>query len=91
MGAKKGTIPPNAGKGRPKGSKNKLSVDLRALIEAALHDVGGREYLAQQATDNPAAFMALVGKLVPKDIKLEGELRVSLESLILKSYQDAGR
>lgn len=41
------------------------------MIEAALEDAGGRAYLAQQAKENPAAFMALVGKILPKEIKAE--------------------
>lgn len=32
-GAPKGTMPPNAGKGRPKGSKNKYTVDVRVLAQ----------------------------------------------------------
>jgi hypothetical protein len=32
-GAPKGTMPPNAGKGRPKGSKNLVSHDVRALAQ----------------------------------------------------------
>lgn len=32
-GAPKGTMPPNAGKGRPKGSKNLIKYDVRALAQ----------------------------------------------------------
>lgn len=35
MAAPKGTIPPNAGKGRPKGSKNKASAKKAAEIAAS--------------------------------------------------------
>lgn len=46
------------------------------MIEGALADAGGRTYLAQQAAENPAAFMNLVGKLLPKDInaKVAGDM-----------------
>ena len=37
------------------------------MILAALNGVGGKEYLIQQAKSNPVAFMALVGKIVPRD------------------------
>ena len=57
--------PPNAGKGRVKGVPNKLTKELKAMILGALDDAGGQAYLAQQAQDNPAAFMTLVGKVLP--------------------------
>ncbi len=38
QGAPKGTMPPNAGKGRPKGSKNKLSKHRQALTSVMTFD-----------------------------------------------------
>jgi len=35
------------------------------MILGALNEVGGMDYLAQQATANPAAFMTLLGKVLP--------------------------
>lgn len=64
-------LPPNAGKGRPKGALNKVTSDLREMTLGALAEVGGQKYLAQQAIENPSAFMSLVGKLFPKEIKAE--------------------
>lgn len=62
--------------GRRKGTLNKVSADLKEMIEGALSDAGGREYLAKQAAESPAAFLGLVGKLLPKDInaKVAGEM-----------------
>jgi hypothetical protein len=37
MPAPKGTRPPAAGKGRPKGARNKLTRDIREMIRAALN------------------------------------------------------
>lgn len=54
--------------GRTKGTPNKFNADLRDMIQGALNDVGGRDYLAAQARDNPAAFLTLVGKTLPKEI-----------------------
>jgi hypothetical protein len=65
MPAPKGTRPPAAGKGRPKGAKNKMSGALKDMIIGALDDAGGQQYLVEQATKNPAAFMTLLGKLLP--------------------------
>lgn len=63
--------PPAAGKGRPKGAKNKTTTKVKEMILAALdeaHPEGGIAYLKQQATANPAAFMTLVGKVLPLQV-----------------------
>lgn len=46
----------------------KSAVELRRMIRIALKDVGGVEYLKQQAEDNPVAFMTLIGKIIPKEV-----------------------
>lgn len=58
----------NAGKGRPKGSPNKLTADVKAMILAALDKAGGIEYLVKQSEENPTAFLTLVGKVLPLSI-----------------------
>lgn len=39
------------------------------MILGALDDAGGQAYLARQADENPGAFLALVGKILPKNIE----------------------
>jgi hypothetical protein len=56
------------GPGRPKGSQNKLTSDVRAMVRKALEGVGGVAYLKAQALENPSAFLTLVGKLIPHEI-----------------------
>ncbi len=63
-----GRKPPNAGKGRPKGSKNKVTADVKAMILGALSKAGGEQYLLEQAKANPNAFLTLVGKVLPKEV-----------------------
>jgi len=67
MPASKGTRPPNAGKGRPKGARNTMTKNLRGMILGALDDAGGQAYLTEQAQSNPTAFMALLGKVLPPE------------------------
>ena len=65
---KLGAVTPNrgrAGMGRPPGVPNKATKALKEMILGALSDVGGQEYLARQAEENPPAFMTLVGKVLP--------------------------
>ena len=63
--------PPRAGMGRPKGSKNILSQDVKTMIIEAFQVAGGVDYLAAQAVANPAAFLALFGKLVTTHVVAE--------------------
>lgn len=63
--------------GRTKGKPNKITADLRAMIEGALSDAGGRDYLASQAKESPAAFLNLVGKLLPKDMNVAVDIALS--------------
>jgi hypothetical protein len=56
------------GPGRPKGSPNAITRDLKEMILGALDDAGGRKYLAAQAVLNPGPFLTLVGKCLPREI-----------------------
>lgn len=71
MAAKKGTMPPAAGKGRKPGSKNRLPLEVKNMVEQALTKAGGVEYLLTQAHENPRAFLTLVAKLMPQKIDAE--------------------
>lgn len=68
-----GRKPPAAGKGRPKGSKNKISSDVKAMVLEALSTAGGAGYLVAQSEKNPVAFMALVGKVLPMTVQGDPE------------------
>lgn len=57
-----------SGQGRPKGSVNRATQDIKDLVIAALHDVGGQKYLAARALDCPVAFMGLLGRVLPLQI-----------------------
>lgn len=56
------------------------------MIEAALSNVGGVSYLERQADENPVAFMGLVGKILPKDVKvdLDGTLALKIVRTFVK-------
>ena len=56
------------GGGSRKGRPNKINSDLKAMILGALDDAGGQQYLAEQARANPAAFMTLLGKVLPHQV-----------------------
>lgn len=54
--------------GRKKGSKNKITRDLKEMVLGALDKAGGQEYLVAQAEKNPTAFLTLIGKILPMQI-----------------------
>lgn len=70
-------VPDNIKKprGRPKGSKDKIQTRVKEAIEAAFSELGGVQYLVTMGKKEPKAFMALLGKVIPKEIT--GEVRVN--------------
>lgn len=79
------------GGGRPKGARNRHTVQLRDMILAALDDVGGQKYLATQAMENPAAFMALIGKVLPTTLLGSIAIDVSIELAQMQAEADRAR
>lgn len=61
------------GAGRPKGARNKLTLALKDMILQALANAGGVQYLEQQARENPNAFMQLVGRVLPLQVKEDSD------------------
>lgn len=58
------------GPGRPKGTPNKVTADIKGMVLTALNSAGGAEYLERRANDprTAAAFLGLVGKVLPMTI-----------------------
>lgn len=63
--------------GRAKGTPNKITADLKRAILEAAEAAGGEGgtagYLTRQADENPAAFMTLLGKVLPTTLNGPGE------------------
>lgn len=62
--------------GRKKGTPNKVTALLKDQIleaGAAAHKDGMVGYLTEQATENPTAFLTLLGKVLPTQIEGAGE------------------
>ncbi|MFA5135679.1 MAG: hypothetical protein WC505_07905 [Patescibacteria group bacterium] len=60
--------------GSRKGIPNKITTDLKNMVFGALHAGGGQKWLERQRDENPVAFMTLLGKFVPKDVNVGGQV-----------------
>lgn len=65
--------------GKKKGTPNKKTALLKEMILTALDDAGGIDYLRKQATNEPVAFLGLIGKILPKEIdaNVKGDIKVT--------------
>lgn len=67
----RGSKPGERRGGRKAGTPNKTTAALKDMIMTALneaHEDGGVAYLKDQATKTPAAFLTLVGKVLPLQV-----------------------
>jgi hypothetical protein len=83
---KKGKKP---GPGRPPGTPNKVTKELKDMILQALDDSGGVDYLVQRANDpkTASAFLSLIGKVLPMQVTGDPENPVGIsiiERVIVK-------
>lgn len=62
--------------GRQKGTPNKVTGEVKDMILGALTQAGGQQYLYEQSQDNPTAFLTLVGKVLPMQHNVTGEMTV---------------
>jgi hypothetical protein len=76
--------------GRAKGTVNKTTADLKGMILKALHKAGGEKYLVKQAVLNPAAFMALISKILPRDINANLDVSDALAERIKAARESKG-
>ena len=72
--------------GRTKGTPNKTTALLKDSVLLAATKAGKKRglvgYLEMQATENPAAFMTLLGKCMPTESKVtsEGKLTITVST-----------
>lgn len=67
------------GNGRT-GQPGKIPASIKEMVEKALTKAGGVDYLTEQAHKNPAAFLGLVGKIIPLQLQTDPNTVVTLLS-----------
>lgn len=70
--------------GRKRGVPNRVTGALKDRILAALDAAGGEAYLLRMAQEEPRAFLALVGRLIPQEARVTSE--TGLELVVCRSY-----
>lgn len=73
--------------GRPKGSKNKNTNEIREAIAKAFHNVNRKGYLEDMAYKQPAAFMGLVAKVIPNEVKLDVSHNINLGDAMIQAAE----
>lgn len=53
------------GRGRPKGSQNKVTLKVKEAMMEAFEKAGGVQYLVALAHEDPRTFCTLLGKMIP--------------------------
>ena len=71
--------------GRKAGAPNKTTVAVKDAILAAFDEVGGKDYLVEIARSEPKAFLTLLGKLVPAQVRVEIESS-DVPLVVLRSF-----
>lgn len=80
--------------GRKKGTKNKVTRNIKEALLQSFEHIGGFEYLATQAYENPTAYMSLLAKLLPTQLEgsAENPIRLNLSKIdddVLRQLLDA--
>lgn len=76
MAPPKGFRPPNAGKGRQRGSQNKVTKAFKEATLRVFDRLGGDDALLAWATKNPTEFYKIAARLIPHEVSHSGEIRL---------------
>lgn len=83
---------PNGGKGRPPGIPNKTTRALKEAILLAAEQTGGPDgvvgYLRRQAEEQPAAFMTLLGKVLPLTLAGDASSPITIVTGVPRAGRD---
>ena len=61
---------------RTKGAIGRLNRDMKEVIFHAFEKAGGSAYLVKQAHSEPKAFLSLLGRIVPNEVRLDANIAI---------------
>jgi hypothetical protein len=64
--------------GRPQGSRNKITKDIKACYMEVFDRMGGAEGLLKWAEENPDVFYAQISKMLPKGIEIKSDQQLAI-------------
>lgn len=65
-------------RGRPMGAKSKPIVKIKEMVEQALSELGGVDYLVEQGRQNPAQFLTLLAKVIPHQVQTDINAQIAI-------------
>jgi len=68
--------------GRRPGSLNKVTVQVKEVLDEAFERLGGVDFLSEWARENPGEFLKIWSKLIPRDLRVEAETTLTLEQIV---------
>lgn len=89
MAAPKGTMPPNAGKGRVKGSQNKVTRAFKEAVLLSFFDIGGVDALTAWGRKNLTEFYKIAARLIPYEVIGPGKNGEHLVKKVVHEHHDA--
>lgn len=72
------TLPERKKMGRPRGAKSKPIVKIKEMVEQALSELGGVDYLVEQGRKNPAQFLTLLAKVIPHQVQTDINAQIAI-------------
>lgn len=74
--------------GRPKGVNNRNNIVMKEMIEDALTELGGTQWLVDTARQYPIAFLGMITKLIPSTVNAHVTKLSIIEQYANRSLDD---
>jgi hypothetical protein len=75
--------------GRPKGARNKITVEVRKAMYQAFERAGGTEYLLKVAQKDPKVFCRMLERLIPSELKVDAGASLRPKIVVISGIEHA--
>ena len=73
--------------GRPKGSQNKTTLEIKKAMARAFHRAGGDEYLYKLSQTDKPLFCMLLAKVIPAELQVSGSVLIDIGTAMQQAEQ----